>query len=84
MHSLKYNINLSNACDPKFIQLDYIKELKYFNLIIYYNRWDSHINYTNYSTHKFFYVFKEAKYIFNDSYTLFYLSLVKSIFSYSI
>lgn len=86
VHSLKCVSVFSNTCKSKCVILENVKELKYLGLILDSRfKWDSHINYLNNILRKFFFIFKEVKYIFNNSYKrIIYLSLVQSVFTYGI
>jgi len=86
VHSLKCNYNISSTCNSKCIVLEKVNEIKYLGIIVDYRfKWESHINYINNTLRKFFYFFKEARYIFNNYYKrMIFLALVQSIYSYGI
>jgi len=86
VHSLNCNKTINTVCDPKCIILEKVQEIKYLGILIDYRfKWESHINYLNNMLRKFFYFFKDARYVFNKYYKrIIFLSLVQSIYSYGI
>jgi len=86
VHSLKCVSAFSNTCKSQCVILENVKEVKYLGLFLDYRfKWDSHINYLNNILRKFFFIFKEVRYIFDNSYKrIIYLSLVQSVFTYGI
>lgn len=48
VHSLKFNITSNNTCNLICIQLENVKKLKCFGLILDFRlKWNSHVNYLN-------------------------------------
>jgi len=86
VHSLKCNYHLSATCTFNCIILEKVNEIKYLGIIVDYRfKWESHINYINNTLRKFFYFFKEARYLFNNYYKIMiFLALVQSVYSYGI
>lgn len=71
VYSLKCVSVSKNACGSQCIKLKNVKKFKYFSLILDYKlKWDSHISYINNILRKFFFIFKEVKYIFNNLYNI--------------
>jgi len=69
VHSLNYLPNLTSTCSYNCIHLENVLEIKYLGLIMDYRlKWDRHIHFINNNLRKFFYTFKDTRYIFNNYY----------------
>jgi len=69
VNSLNCKPNLNIIRGLKCVKLGYAKETKYLAVILDHRiKWDKHTNYINDFFCKFFYLFKESRYIFNNSY----------------
>jgi len=84
VNSLNCKSDLNTICGPRCIKLEHVKEIKYLAVILDFRlKWDKNKNYINNILRKFFYIFKEGRYIFNNSYKrVIFLTLVQSVYSY--
>lgn len=93
-HDIQWNLNIQNTSNPNSnldnnctsINIDRVYSIKYLGIYIDSQlKWNIHINYITNLIRKFFYVFRDLRYIlYKHQLRIIYISLVQSIIAFGI